>query len=78
MMKKTIIYQFKEPRLTKSQLSRLSNITDNAGQVVLAVIVLGKTFTGGLDKSDWPVVVSGIVGTAILWLFSLWFAKKGD
>ena len=67
----------KEPVLSSAQLERLSNIFDNAGQVVLGVAVLSPIVVG-FDKVNWFVVVSGVIVTIACWLMSLWFAKKGE
>lgn len=66
-----------KPILTTDQIKRLSNIFDNSGQVVLGVAVLSPIISG-VDKLNFYVVVSGIVGTAACWGLSLLFAKKGE
>jgi len=64
-------------KLTSAQISRLSNIMDNAGQVVLATMVLNPLLAGGLDKTNRLVIISGSVGTIFLWVISIILAKEG-
>jgi len=72
-----IIYIWKEPVLTPSQFSRLSNIFDNAGNVFLAVIVISP-FIGNVDKPNWFVIVVGTFLTLASWSFSILLAKKSS
>lgn len=70
-----IIYIFKEPVFTPEQFDRLSNITDNAGNVFLAIGVAGPLFTS-VDKPNFVVILSGGVSALIFWSMSLLFARK--
>ena len=67
----------RKPILTRSQIERLSNIFDNAGQVALGAGVVAPLFAG-IDKVDIGSVVSGIVLVSLCWLLSLWLAKRKD
>ena len=66
-----------KPLFTVNQLERLSNISDNAGQVVLAVVVLTPMISG-IEKVNVFVILSGVVVTIFCWLLSVWFAGKGE
>lgn len=65
-----------KPILTANQLDRLSNIFDNAGQVVFGVVVLSPVIAG-FDTINWAVILSGIIGVIFCWWASLWVIKKG-
>lgn len=62
--------------LTASQIVRLSNIFDNAGQVVLAVVALSPII-GGVDKVNAPMLLWGLLSVCLCWLVSIWLARKG-
>jgi hypothetical protein len=66
----------KKPSLTINQFNRISNIFDNAGQVVFGVAVISPMISG-FDKVDLYVVASSIVVVILCWVFSTWLAKKG-
>lgn len=66
---------FRKPVLTATQIQRLSNIFDNAGQVVFGVVVLSPIISG-LATINWFVILSGIMGVLFCWFASLWFARK--
>ena len=66
-----------EPILTIRQLDRLSNILDNAGQVVLGVAVLSPLITG-VDNRKMSVLLLGLVTVVFCWMFSIWLSKKGE
>lgn len=66
-----------KPILTINQFERLSNIFDNAGQVIFGVVVLSPVISG-FDRMNWFVILSGIVGVLFCWLASLWIAGKGE
>lgn len=70
-----IIYIFKEPIFTQEQFDRLSNILDNAGNVFLAVGVVGPLF-GSIDSLSLPAILVGVLTTLSLWVGSMIFAKK--
>jgi len=61
---------------TKPQLKRLSNIFDNAGQVLFGYLVIGPVFgSEGLVRVS-AIAVSGIIMTVSLWLISLILERK--
>ena len=70
-----VIYIWREPVLTTSQFSRLSNIFDNAGSVFLAIGVAAPLFTS-VDKPDWLAILAGGILAFVLWLFSVLLARK--
>lgn len=63
-----------KPILTKSQIARLANIFDNAGQVCLASIVI-TPLVSDVEKSTGIVVLLGIVVTVSCWWISLKFER---
>jgi hypothetical protein len=70
-----IILAPKEPVLTSEELNRFANIFDNAGQVILGVMVL----TPLIAKFDTPrtdVVILGLVAMVICWFSSWQFTRK--
>lgn len=70
-----------KPILTVAQLQRLSNIFDNAGQVIFGVVVLSPFISALFSKFDITnmfVVLSGIVGSTLCWFASVWLAGKGE
>ena len=67
----------REPLFTAGQIARLSNIADNAGNVLFAVGVVSPLFTS-VDKSDWLAILGGIMLTVASWTLSISLAKKGD
>ncbi len=64
-----------KPIFTKDQISRLSNIFDNAGQVVFGVVVLSPLLVG-FHQINWFVELCGIISTMSSWLISVGLAKK--
>jgi len=62
---------------TPSQIERLANIFDNAGQVFLAVMVLAQVVQG-IDKSNELVLVFGIIDMLLCWTVSIILAKRKD
>jgi len=66
-----------KPVLTVSQIERVSNILDNAGQVLLGVMVISPLI-GGFDKLDIGVVVLGLIGVLFCWMISIRLAKYKD
>lgn len=71
------IFFIKNPVLTVNQINRLSNVFDNAGQVVLGVVVLSPIISG-FDRVNLLVIVLGIAFTIFCWLTSIWFSGKGE
>ncbi len=57
--------------LTKSQLKRLSNIFDNAGQVLFGYLVIGQLAGSGVFVKLTADIVSGILITVLFWYISL-------
>jgi hypothetical protein len=68
---------FTRPVLTLGQIDRLANILDNAGQVVLGIMVVSPLI-GTIDKLDIGVVVLGLVCVFFCWTSSMYFAKNKD
>ena len=66
-----------DPFLTEKQFERFSNIFDNAGQVILGVVVLSPLIAG-FDNINKIVLGLGIISVVFCWIGSIWFAKKGD
>ena len=67
--------KFIKPILTVNQLNRLSNIFDNAGQVMLGIAVISPIITG-FDRIDIFVVLSGIITTLVCWTVSVTLSRK--
>jgi len=67
----------KNPVFTIRQFDRLSNIFDNAGQVIFGVAVLSPVITG-VDKVNILVVILSIVTVFLCWVASVWLAKRGE
>lgn len=65
----------REPSLTTDQFDRIANIFDNAGQVVLGIVVLSPLIAG-FDQTNPIVLTLGILVTIACWIFSVWFSKK--
>ena len=63
-------------RLTKSKLRALSTLCANFSEVFFASLVM-PIFFGGIDISEFPVLLFGVAGTLLSALFSLFFAEKG-
>lgn len=57
--------------LTKPQLKRLSNIFDNAGQVLFGYLVIGQVVGSGVYIKVTADIVSGILITVLFWYISL-------
>lgn len=66
----------KRPIFTVAQFDRLSNIFDNAGQIIFGVVVLSPLITG-LKQVNWLVEICGIIVTIGSWLISIRLARKG-
>lgn len=71
------IIDLKRPALTENQFERLSNIFDNAGQVVFGIAVVSQ-IVSGFDRINLFVVISSLMLTFGLWLFSITLAGKGE
>lgn len=72
-----VLLIIENPVLTAGQLQRISNIFDNAGQVIFGVAVLAPV-VGGVDRINILVVVLSIVTVLLCWVVSVWLAKKGE
>jgi len=66
-----------KPVFTPSQLDRLSNIFDNAGQGIFVVLVL-TPLVEGIDKTNPWVLALGTIGVLFLWAVSLLLSRKKD
>ena len=62
---------------TPAQIERFANIFDNAGQVFLAVMVL-TPIVQGFDNANIPVIILGLIDTALCWGLSIILAKRKD
>ncbi len=67
---------FNKPVLTTEQFERLSNIFDNAGQIVFGAGVFTPVLSG-IDKVNIYILLSCIVGVLFCWFLSVWLAKRG-
>lgn len=67
----------KRPAFTIGQFQRLSNIFDNAGQVIFGVAVLTPIISG-FDKVNPSVVLLGLISALFCWVFSIWIIRKGE
>ena len=63
------------PILTVKQIERLSNIFDNAGQVIFGVAVLSPLITGFKNVNIF-VILTGIVGVITCWGTSILLERK--
>ena len=59
---------------TKSQIQRMANIFDNAGQVCLATAVLTPLISN-IERGKLIVVLLGLLATIALWWLSLKFER---
>ena len=64
-------------RFTPSQIERLSNIFDNAGQVALGVLVF-TPLTQGIDKTNGWMLLLGAFDVVFCWTISLILARRKD
>lgn len=65
-----------KPVFSERELERLSNIFDNAGQVIFGVVVLSPVIAG-LDSIKWDVLLLGVMATLFFWGSSFWLAREG-
>ena len=72
-----ILFIVERPVFTIGQFDRLSNIFDNAGQVIFGVAVLAPV-VGGVDRVNILVVILSIVTVFLCWVASVWLAKRGE
>jgi len=66
----------KQPIFTISQFQRLSNIFDNAGQVVFGIAVVSPIISK-TQINPFIFIFSGIF-VILCGLFSIWLTKRGD
>jgi len=67
----------KKPVFTPSQIARISNILDNAGQGFFVVLVL-TPLVQGIDKINPWVLALGVFYVVFCWTVSLILAKRED
>jgi len=72
-----LLFLIKQPVFTLSQFDRLSNIFDNAGQVIFGVAVLSPIISG-FDKTNILVIALGMLGILGCWIVSIWLAKRSE
>lgn len=66
-----------KPVLTENQFDRLSNILDNAGQVVFGVVVLSPLISN-LVSFNWIMIILGIIIAVTCWSLSMILAGRGN
>jgi hypothetical protein len=64
----------RKPIFTDKQFDRLSNILDNAGQVVLGITVIGPFFSKELINIF--IIGNGILAVFALWIISIILSNK--
>jgi hypothetical protein len=64
----------RKPVLNINQLARLSNIFDNAGQVIFGVAVLSPLIS--LDNFSPLTLILGLTGVLLCWIISLILIRK--
>ncbi len=67
----------KKPVFTPSQIERMANILDNAGQGFFVVLVLSP-LVQGFDKTNPWVLVLGVFYMGVCWITSIILAKRED
>ena len=72
-----ILFLIKKPIFTVRQFDRLSNIFDNAGQVIFGIAVLSPIIPG-VDRINVLVVVLSLITVLVCWVASVWLAKRGE
>lgn len=65
------------PILTPGQIERIANILDNAGQVILGVVVV-TPLVSGFDKVGISVVALGLISVLFCCIISISLACKKD
>ena len=65
------------PVFTLGQFNRLSNIFDNAGQVIFGIAVLSPIISG-VASINILVILLGGIGLLLSWALSVWLAKRGE
>jgi len=64
-------------RFTQTQILRLANIFDNAGQVLLATVVLPPIFTQESGRIETNIIFIGMLSTIAAWWISLRLERIG-
>jgi len=64
------------PLLTRSQIKRLSNIFDNAGQVFLGSLVVTPILSANVFAGAFATATFGILSTVLMWFISLTLERK--
>ena len=64
----------RKPVFNVSQLARLSNIFDNAGQVIFGVAVLSPLVA--LDRFHSPILILGLIAILLCWTISIILMRK--
>lgn len=59
----------------QKQIDRISNIFDNAGQVIFGLSVVSPLISG-FDKINAVVVVLGGFGVLFCWCMSIWLSSQ--
>ena len=72
-----LFFLYAKREFTPTQIERFANIFDNAGQVFLAVMVL-TPIVQGFDNANIPVIILGLIDTALCWGLSIVLAKRRD
>jgi len=67
----------KKPLFTPSQIERIANIFDNAGQVALGVMVLAP-LVQGIDKTNLWVLPLGTFDVVFCWSISITLARRKE
>lgn len=66
-----------KPVFTPSQIDRMANILDNAGQGFFVVLIL-TPLVEGFDKVNLWVLLLGVLDVCACWTGSLLLAKRKD
>lgn len=60
-------------RLSSARLEKLSDIVSEMGQIFFASVFIGPFFN---EKTDWSIVIFGLILAASSWFVSLKLIKK--
>ena len=64
------IFFIEKPVLSVGQFARLSNIFDNAGQVIFGIAVLSPLISG-IDNTNFIVLAWGLVTVSMCWILTI-------
>ncbi len=67
----------KKPIFTPSQIDRMANILDNAGQGFFVALVL-TPLVAGIDKKNPWMLLLGAIAVIMCWTASIILAKRKD